>query len=42
MLALTQVGIMSYGRSGERSLDDPVYEGVLAATASMNAVDAHE
>jgi hypothetical protein len=29
------VGIMSYGRSGERALDDPVYDDLLAAAASL-------
>jgi hypothetical protein len=29
------VGIMSYGRVGERALDDPVYDELLAAAASM-------
>ena len=29
------VGIMSYGRSGERPLDDPVYDELLAAAASL-------
>lgn len=29
------VGIMSYGRSGERPLDDPAYDEVLAAAARL-------
>ena len=29
------VGIMSYGRSGDRSLDDPVYDDLLATAASL-------
>jgi predicted TIM-barrel fold metal-dependent hydrolase len=29
------VGVMSYGRSGERPLDDPVYDDLLAAAASL-------
>jgi len=29
------VGIMSYGRSGERTLDDPVYDELLAGAASL-------
>jgi predicted TIM-barrel fold metal-dependent hydrolase len=29
------VGIMSYGRSGERPLDDPVYDDLLAAAADL-------
>ena len=29
------VGIMAYGRSGERPLDDPAFEELLAAAASM-------
>jgi predicted TIM-barrel fold metal-dependent hydrolase len=29
------VGIMSYGRSGDRPLDDPAYDDVLAAAASL-------
>jgi predicted TIM-barrel fold metal-dependent hydrolase len=33
--APAHVGIMSYGRSGERSLDDPVYDELLAAAASL-------
>ena len=27
--------MMSYGRSGERPLDDPVYDELLAAAASL-------
>lgn len=33
--APAHVGIMSYGRIGERALDDPVYDELLAAAASM-------
>lgn len=33
--ATGHVGIMSYGRSGERSLDDPVYDELLATAASL-------
>ena len=33
--APAHVGIMSYGRSGERLLDDPVYDDLLAAAASL-------
>jgi predicted TIM-barrel fold metal-dependent hydrolase len=33
--ATAHVGIMSYGRSGERPLDDPVYDELLAAAASL-------
>jgi len=33
--APAHVGIMSYGRCGERSLDDPVYDDLLAAAASL-------
>ncbi|MDF3290319.1 amidohydrolase family protein [Streptomyces silvisoli] len=33
--APAHVGIMSYGRSGDRPLDDPVYDELLAAAASM-------
>jgi hypothetical protein len=33
--ATAHVGIMSYGRSGERSLDDPVYDDLLAAAAGL-------
>jgi predicted TIM-barrel fold metal-dependent hydrolase len=29
------VGIMSYGRSGDRALDDPVYDELLATAASL-------
>jgi len=29
------VGIMSYGRSGDRTLDDPAYDDLLAAAAGM-------
>ncbi|MFD2466519.1 amidohydrolase family protein [Amycolatopsis silviterrae] len=29
------VGVMSYGRSGERPLDDPVYDEVLGAAAAL-------
>ncbi len=29
------VGVMSYGRSGERALDDPVYDDLLAAAARL-------
>ncbi|GLY80821.1 amidohydrolase family protein [Actinoallomurus iriomotensis] len=29
------VGIMSYGRSGERPLDDPAYDDLLAAAAAL-------
>ena len=29
------VGIMSYGRSGERALDDPAYDELLGAAASL-------
>jgi predicted TIM-barrel fold metal-dependent hydrolase len=29
------VGVMSYGRSAERPLDDPVYDDLLAAAASL-------
>ena len=29
------VGIMSYGRSGDRPLDDPVYDDLLATAASL-------
>jgi hypothetical protein len=29
------VGVMSYGRSGERPLDDPVYDDLLATAASL-------
>jgi len=29
------VGVMSYGRSGERPLDDPVYDELLAAAAGL-------
>jgi uncharacterized protein len=29
------VGIMSYGRSGERALDDPVYDDLLATAARL-------
>jgi predicted TIM-barrel fold metal-dependent hydrolase len=30
------VGVMSYGRSGERSLDDPAYDELLAAAAALH------
>jgi len=33
--APAQVGVMSYGRCGERSLDDPVYDELLGAAASL-------
>jgi hypothetical protein len=33
--APAHVGIMSYGRSGERALDDPVYDDLLAIAASL-------
>jgi predicted TIM-barrel fold metal-dependent hydrolase len=33
--APAHVGIMSYGRSGERPLDDPVYDELLATAASL-------
>jgi predicted TIM-barrel fold metal-dependent hydrolase len=33
--ATGHVGIMSYGRSGERPLDDPVYDELLAAAARL-------
>jgi uncharacterized protein len=33
--ATAHVGIMSYGRSGERSLDDPVCDELLATAASL-------
>jgi uncharacterized protein len=33
--APAHVGIMSYGRSGDRPLDDPVYDELLATAASM-------
>jgi hypothetical protein len=33
--APAHVGIMSYGRSGERALDDPAYDELLAAAAGM-------
>lgn len=29
------VGVMSYGRNGDRPLDDPLYDAVLAAAASL-------
>jgi uncharacterized protein len=33
--ARAHVGVMSYGRSGERPLDDPVYDDLLATAASL-------
>jgi uncharacterized protein len=33
--ARAHVGIMSYGRSGERPLDDPVYDDLLATAARL-------
>ena len=33
--ATGHVGIMSYGRSGERPLDDPAYDDLLGAAASL-------
>jgi predicted TIM-barrel fold metal-dependent hydrolase len=33
--ATGHVGIMSYGRSGDRPLDDPAYDDLLGAAASM-------
>jgi hypothetical protein len=33
--ATGHAGVMSYGRSGERTLDDPVYDELLAAAAAL-------
>jgi uncharacterized protein len=33
--ATAHVGVMSYGRSGERPLDDPAYDELLAAAAAL-------